>query len=100
MKSLTRAAARLLLAASACLAAASPHADAAVGNTLPAHSRQPLDASLGTALLGFGAAGPVTRTPVVFVHGNNDTPFPTVVQPHSAACSAFAQFLAGAAARS
>jgi hypothetical protein len=27
-----------------------------------------LDASLGTPLLGFGAAGHVKRTPVIFVH--------------------------------
>ena len=81
MKSLTRAAARLLLAASACLAVASAHADGGVGSTLPADFPAPLDASLGEPLLGFGAAGTVTRTPVVFVHGNNDTPFPTDVQP-------------------
>jgi hypothetical protein len=56
MKSLTRAAARLLLAASACLAAAR-HAAGTVGNTLPADFPTPLDASLGTAVLGFGAAG-------------------------------------------
>ena len=36
MESLTRAAARLLLAASACLAVASANADGTVGNTLPA----------------------------------------------------------------
>ena len=45
MKSLTRAAARLLLAASACLAAASAHA--AVGTTLPVDFPAPLDVSLG-----------------------------------------------------
>ena len=80
MKSLARAAARLLLAASACLAAASAHAG--VGTTLPADFPTLLDASLGEPLLGFGAAGKVTRTPVVFVHGNNDTPFPTACNPY------------------
>ena len=52
MKSLTRAAARLLLAASACLAGASVHADGVVGNMLPADFPAPLDASLGRRCLG------------------------------------------------
>ena len=61
--------------------------------TLPANFPAPLDASLGQAVLGFGASGPVTRTPVVFVHGNNDTPFPTACNPYGRV-QAFAQFLA------
>jgi pimeloyl-ACP methyl ester carboxylesterase len=93
MKSLTRAAAHLLFAASACLMAAGAHADGTVGSTLPAGFPAIPDASLGTPLLGFGAAGPVTRTPVVFVHGNNDTPFPTLCNPYGRV-QAFAQFLA------
>ena len=93
MKSLTRAASRLLLAALVCFAAASSHAAGTVGNALPADFPVALDASLGTALIGFGAAGPVTRTPVVFVHGNNDTPFPTACNPYGRV-QAFAQFLA------
>ena len=35
----------------------------------------------------------MTRTPVVFVHGNNDTPFPTLCNPFGRV-QAFAQFLA------
>ena len=35
-------------------------------------------------MIGFGAAGPVTRTPVIFIHGNNDTPFPTACNPYGA----------------
>jgi pimeloyl-ACP methyl ester carboxylesterase len=35
----------------------------------------------------------VTRTPVVFVHGNNDTPFPTACNPYGRV-QVFAQFLA------
>jgi hypothetical protein len=31
--------------------------------------------------LGFGAAGRVQRRPVIFVHGNNDTPFATACNP-------------------
>ena len=42
----------------------------------------PTDASLGTPVLGFGAAGRVERTPVIFLHGNNDTPFPTACNPY------------------
>ena len=94
MKSLTRAAARLLLAASACLAVASAYADGSVGITLPAGFPVPIDASLNAPLLGFGAAGTVTRTPVVFVHGNNDTPFPTERCNPYGRVQAFAQFLA------
>ena len=90
---LTRAASRLLLAAAACFTAATAQADGLVGNTLPANFPVILDASLGTPLLGFGAAGTVTRTPVVFVHGNNDTPFPTACNPYGRV-QAFAQFLA------
>ena len=32
-------------------------------------------------VIGFGAAGRVRRTPVIFLHGNNDTPFPTACNP-------------------
>jgi pimeloyl-ACP methyl ester carboxylesterase len=35
----------------------------------------------------------VTRTPVVFIHGNNDTPYPTACNPFGRV-QAFAQFLA------
>ena len=92
MKSLTRAASRLLLASAACLAGASVHA-ATVGDKLPADFPVILDASLGEPLIGFGAAGAPTRTPVVFVHGNNDTPFATACNPYGRV-QAFAEFLA------
>ena len=94
MQTWSRIAARALLAASAWLAATAPAlADGTVGNTLPAGFPQILDASLHEPLLGFGAAGPVTRTPVVFVHGNNDTPYATACNPYGRA-QAFAQYLA------
>jgi pimeloyl-ACP methyl ester carboxylesterase len=67
----------LLVAAIAALALVAPAGAATVGTTLPADFPSIIDASQGTPLLGFGAAGPVGRTPVIFVHGNNDTPFPT-----------------------
>jgi pimeloyl-ACP methyl ester carboxylesterase len=44
-------------------------------------------------VLGFGAAGPVRRTPVILLHGNNDTPFPTTCNPYGAIHS-LAQYLA------
>ncbi len=68
-------------------------ADGLVGRSLPAGFPVISDASLGTPLIGFGAAGPVSRTPVVFVHGNNDTPFATACNPFGK-MQAFAQYLA------
>jgi pimeloyl-ACP methyl ester carboxylesterase len=72
---------RMLLAAvAAALSLAAPTA-AAVGTTFPADFPVPTDASLGTPVLGFGASGPVERTPVILLHGNNDTPYPTACNP-------------------
>ena len=62
--------------------AAAASAAAAVGTTFPAGFQTPTDASLGTPVIGFGAAGPVTRTPVILLHGNNDTPYPTACNPY------------------
>jgi hypothetical protein len=50
-----------------------------------------IDASLGVPVIGFGAAGPVERTPVIFLHGNNDTPFPTDCNSSFGHLQAFAQ---------
>jgi pimeloyl-ACP methyl ester carboxylesterase len=83
MRSLARLAPRFLAAVAAGLAFAAPaHADGIVGTALPADFPVILDASLGTPLLGFGAAGQIRRTPVIFVHGNNDTPFATACNPY------------------
>jgi len=82
-------------AAAACAGAALctlAHAGGMVGTTLPAGFPAIEDASLGKPLIGFGAAGPVHRTPVIFIHGNNDTPFPTACNPFGS-MQAFAQFL-------
>jgi pimeloyl-ACP methyl ester carboxylesterase len=54
---------------------------AAVGTSFPAGFPVITDASLDTAVIGFGAPGPLRHTPVIFLHGNNDTPFPTVCNP-------------------
>jgi pimeloyl-ACP methyl ester carboxylesterase len=53
-----------------------------LGTTFPSDFPVLLDASLGVPLIGFGSdEGPVAHTPVVFLHGNNDTPFPTTCNP-------------------
>jgi pimeloyl-ACP methyl ester carboxylesterase len=52
-----------------------------VGSSFPADFPVIVDASLGVPVIGFGAAGQVRRTPVIFLHGNNDTPFPTACNP-------------------
>ena len=84
---------RALIAGAAFAFTSALHAAGTVGTTFPADFPVIEDASLAKPVIGFGAAGPVTRTPVIFLHGNNDTPFAT-------ACSRFgrvqalAQFLA------
>ncbi len=85
---------RAAVAASLSAIAALGHAGGTVGTTFPTGFPAIEDASLtNKTLLGFGAAGKVTRTPVVFVHGNNDTPYPTACNPYGRV-QAFAQFLA------
>ncbi len=79
-------------AASLTLAAAA-HAAGTVGDTFPPGFPAIEDASLGKPVIGFGAAGPVSRTPVIFLHGNNDTPFPTACNPYGR-MQALAQHLA------
>lgn len=64
-----------------------------VATSFPADFPVINDASLGVPIIGFGAGGRVERTPVIFVHGNNDTPFPTACNPFGSV-HAFAQFLA------
>ena len=64
-----------------------------VGSSLPADFPVIEDASLAKPVIGFGAAGAVVRTPVIFLHGNNDTPFPTACNPFGRV-QAFAQYLA------
>ena len=54
---------------------------AAAGTMFPPGFPTILDASLGAPVLGFGGSGPVERTPVILLHGNNDTPYPTACNP-------------------
>jgi pimeloyl-ACP methyl ester carboxylesterase len=65
----------LALCAALSLSSLGARAAGLVGDKLPADFPVILDASLGDPVIGFGAAGPVTRTPVILLHGNNDVPF-------------------------
>lgn len=67
----------ILLAALVVPTSAAP----AAGTTFPPGFPTILDASLGTPVLGFGGSGRVRRTPVILLHGNNDTPYPTACNP-------------------
>jgi len=82
-----------LLAALLAAACAMAHADGVVGTSFPADFPAIEDTSLGKPVIGFGAAGQVTHVPVIFLHGNNDTPFPTACNPFGRV-QAFAQYLA------
>jgi len=62
--------------------ASSARSEATVGTSFPTGFPVPTDASLGVPVIGFGAAGRVTRTPVIFLHGNNDTPYATLCNPY------------------
>ena len=65
-----RIASQLALALATWLSALAAQAAGSVGFTFPPGFPVIADASLGTPLIGFGAAGPVARTPVIFVHGH------------------------------
>jgi pimeloyl-ACP methyl ester carboxylesterase len=70
--------AAVALAAAPAPASAAQAQQAEVGTTFPEGFDVPTDAHLQTPVIGFGSAeGSVTRTPVIFLHGNNDTPYPT-----------------------
>jgi pimeloyl-ACP methyl ester carboxylesterase len=84
---------RKFAASAMLLLAAAAQAAGTVGDTFPAGFPSIEDASLGKPVIGFGAAGAVQRTPVVFLHGNNDTPYATACNPYGR-MQAMAQFLA------
>jgi hypothetical protein len=78
MIAITRLTRRIAVALGVAFAAAgAAQAAGIIGATFPADFPVGLDDSTGKPWIGFGAAGPVERTPVIFLHGNNDTPFPT-----------------------
>jgi pimeloyl-ACP methyl ester carboxylesterase len=78
----TRVLAALAALAAALAAAGQAGAGPAVGTSFPAGFATPVDASLGVPVLGFGAAGALSRTPVILLHGNNDTPYATACNPY------------------
>lgn len=71
----------VVLVAALCLAMGA-RASGTVGTSFPSGFPVITDASLGTPVIGFGAAGRLRHTPVIFLHGNNDTPFPTACNPY------------------
>jgi len=56
---------------------------AAVGTTLPANFPVIINPYLGVPIIGFGSKRPKHKhhIPVIFLHGNNDTPFATACNP-------------------
>jgi pimeloyl-ACP methyl ester carboxylesterase len=72
----------LLVTVAAALACVTPARAATVGTSFPAGFPTIVDASLGVPVIGFGASGAVERTPVIFLHGNNDTPYATGCNPY------------------
>jgi len=84
---------RVALSAATTLVCTLAQAAGTVGTTFPAGFPAIEDTSLGKPIIGFGGAGPVHRTPVIFIHGNNDTPFATACNPFGR-MQAFAQFFA------
>lgn len=93
MKSSNKTLGLATLAAALMGAALTVHAAGTVGTSFPSNFPVIEDASLARPVIGFGAAGTVQRTPVIFLHGNNDTPFPTACSRYGNA-QAFAQYLA------
>jgi len=89
----SRVAAVVFVVVAGLLAAIGTEASDQVGTTFPANFPVIVDASLGVPVIGFGAAGRVRHTPVIFLHGNNDTPFPTACNPFGSV-HAMAQFFA------
>ncbi|GAB4041224.1 MAG: hypothetical protein Fur0014_12260 [Rubrivivax sp.] len=84
----------LTLIAAACTALAA-QAAGTVGTTFPSGFPVIEDATLQKPVIGFGAAGPVSRVPVILLHGNNDVPYATgTCQPNNGKIQALAQYLA------
>jgi pimeloyl-ACP methyl ester carboxylesterase len=71
------------------LASAAPPS---IGTTFPDHFPVIRNFYLGAPVIGFGSdVGRIEHVPVIFLHGNNDTPFATACNPFGR-IQAFAQF--------
>jgi pimeloyl-ACP methyl ester carboxylesterase len=70
------------LAGTADAAKPAPPPPPQVGTTLPDNFPVIENFYLGKPIIGFGSdVGHVSHVPVIFVHGNNDSPFPTACNP-------------------
>jgi len=79
---MTLVSAALLLAAPQRASAAPPSASFTVGTTLPDDFPVITNFYRGVPIIGFGSDdGRVEHVPVIFLHGNNDSPFPTACNP-------------------
>lgn len=84
----------LTLIATACAALAA-QAAGTVGTSFPSNFPVIEDATLQKPVIGFGAAGTVTRVPVILLHGNNDVPYgPGTCQTNNGKIQVLAQYLA------
>ena len=73
---------------------APPSKSTEIGTKFPEHFPVIQNFYLGKPVIGFGSdSGRVERVPVIFLHGNNDTPFATACNPFGR-IQAFAQFFA------
>lgn len=81
------------VAALAALAAVPARAET-VGTSFPDDFPVPTDQALRAPVIGFGAKGAVSNTPVIFLHGNNDTPYPTSCNGAYGSIHGMAQFFA------
>ncbi len=72
--------------------AAPPSKSVAIGTAFPDHFPVIGNFYLGKPVIGFGSdVGRAEHVPVIFLHGNNDSPFPTACNPFGR-IQAFAQF--------
>lgn len=86
---------RALTLAAAAGCALAVNAAGTVGTSFPAGFPVIEDATLQKPVIGFGAAGPVSRVPVILLHGNNDVPYGAgTCQTSNGKIQALAQFLA------
>lgn len=84
---------KVVFALALVLGAARPApADGPVGTSFPPGFPVPTDASLAKPVIGFGGAGSLTRVPVIFLHGNNDTPYATACNGAYGRIHEFAQY--------
>lgn len=84
----------LTLIATLC-AAALAQAAGTVGTSFPEGFPVIEDATLQKPVIGFGAAGPVARVPVILLHGNNDVPYgPGTCSTTNGKIQVLAQYLA------